>query len=150
MQPNNQIKISFKLKDIVIPRYSFNIPQGFKVPEPGYPFTFEINSGILFNEEKKLCIIVLHTKTFYEPEKENLICELITQTVFEIDNFSEVMKKDGDTISAPDQIITTFISISISTTRGIYMMKNSENFLHKVLVPIINPNELFRKTKTDI
>lgn len=149
MQHSDGMKqISFKLKDIVIPKYSFNVPQGFNIPQADYPFTFEVNSGVFFNEEQKLCIIGMQIKTFYEPEKENLLCELVTQTVFEIENFNEVIKKENNALIAPDQAVKTFISISISTTRGIFMMKNSENFLHKVFIPIINPNDLFKKGKT--
>ena len=150
MQPNKDIKqISFKLKDIVVPKYSFIVPQEEKITVPDHPFTFEIKSGVFFNEEQKVCIIVLHTKTFFDPEKEKLICDLVTQTVFEIENFDEIIKKENDGLTAPDQIVKTFLSIAISTTRGIFMMKNSDNFLQKVFIPIVNPSDLFKNGKDE-
>lgn len=146
---SNNITFTFSLKDIIIPHYSINIPLNFVLPvSPTDQFPIEIGTGIIFDENQKVIVINLHIKIYSDSKKNILLSDLNTQTVFEISNFSEVVvKKSESEFIAPDIVLHTLLGISLSTTRGIFMEKNSGNFLHKVFIPIVKPADLLTPKK---
>lgn len=148
MQLNsNNISFTFALKDIIIPHYSLNIPFNFVPPtSPAEQLPIEIGTGIIFDEDNKAIVINLHIKIFSDSKKEILLCDLITQTIYEISNFSEIIHKKAESeFDAPDLVVHTLIGIALSTTRGILMEKNAGNFLNKVFIPIVKPADLFKQ-----
>lgn len=148
MQHNEKdgVNVTFKLVDIIIPKYSFVVPPQDKPIKLDHQYTIEVNSGVFFDAEKKNVIVVLHTKYFYDKEKQILVSDLVTQTVYGIENFGEVIKqKNKDEFDVPDQLLLTLFSIALSSTRGIMMEKSSNNFLQKVFIPIVDPKELIKK-----
>lgn len=144
----DKLDIRFRLKDIVTPKYSFTAPRITEPITPDYQYTIEVNSGVIIENERKEIVIILHIKIFYDKEKEILISDLVTNTIYEIENFNEVIKKKNKKESeAPNQLIITLLSIALSTTRGILIEKNSDNFLQKVFIPIVNPKDLLNQKK---
>jgi hypothetical protein len=140
------MNFSFRLLDIIVPHFSFSTPKNFKIPEPEYQYTIEIGSGIHFDEGKKLIVITLNFRIYTNSKKESLLSELITQFLYEIENFNEVIKKEkSNEFTAPDVLLHTLLGISVSTTRGIFMERNSGNFLNKVFIPIVKPADLINK-----
>ncbi len=144
----NKLDITFRLKDVVIPKYSFIAPRISEPLTPDHQYTIEVNSGVLIEKGRKEIIIILHIKIFYDKEKEILISDLGTNTIYEIENFDKVIKKKNkNEYQAPDQLVITLLSIALSTTRGIMIEKNSDNFLHKVFIPVVSPKDLLAKKK---
>lgn len=142
-----QGKFTFQLVDIIVPHFSVSIPADIKLPENSSKkqFPIEIGTGVHFNEKEKLIIINLHVKVFINDQKEQLLSEIVTQTVYEIENFEEVVeKKSPNEYVSPDIMLHTLVGISLSTTRGIFLEKNSGNFLHKIFIPIVKPGDLLK------
>jgi len=52
---------------------------------------------------------------------------------------------DEQEISIPAEFLTTLISLSYSTTRGIILAKGAGTILEKAIIPIIDPHKLLPK-----
>jgi len=71
---------------------------------------------------------------------------LTTEFIFKVKNLRNLVKKDKDgKIGIPQELFDTFNNISLSTSRGILHCKLSNSFLHKLVMPIINPKSLIKK-----
>lgn len=111
----------------------------------GYEFQFDMQTHI--SEEDKLFNVIMST-TLYEKQNEITKVELAnikTLTSFRIVNFNEVIKKEENQVSIPDQLITVAAGIALSTTRGMLVMCVKDSIISNAIIPIVNPQVFIAK-----
>lgn len=66
-----------------------------------------------------------------------------TKNTFDVSNFEALMQSFNDKL--PPNFLTIPLSISFSTTRGMFMQIAANSALRDIVFPIINPDELVSK-----
>lgn len=63
-------------------------------------------------------------------------------TVFSILNLEEIVSHDGDNRLIPEQLFLLTFGVSLSTARGMLVVKTQDTNLSTAIVPLINPQIL--------
>lgn len=104
-------------------------------------FHFNISLATTINPQLKIIGFDVIQDVYLDQELTNKVCELISRIEFEILNFDDIILDDKQLkkLKIPDQLMTTLISISLSTARGIFASKVEGSALEGVYMPIVNP-----------
>lgn len=139
MQTAEKVEISFAIRGIEIVQSVLNQPpqQGIKTEE----FIFNLNVEQKIDETNKIILVFVSTNISTK-EVEHPLASLTTLCVFHVANFNEVSKKDGDKLVLPDHFINLLSSIAISTSRGVMFTFFRGTYLHKAILPVIDPLQL--------
>jgi len=139
-----QLQLGFKFESFKISKYEYYEPDlsTFNKNNPEYNFHFksEINVTPLKESISVLLNIEVTTKT-KEPEKVGIF---EVRYNFSVVSFKNLMVNERE-YRVPIQFFAALISLSLSTTRGMMLMKFSDTALDSVIMPIINPHELIPK-----
>jgi hypothetical protein len=134
----DQKNISFRIKNISTLQFSIkNIPELDVVDKS--LIHFQINPASFADKDNDVIGIDTLVDVYLDQENQIKVCELITRITYEVVNFSEFIDPSDNSINIPDQIMHTFLSISLSTTRGILAAKTEGTQLRDVFIPILNP-----------
>ena len=131
------VSVEFGIQNIEILEKSFRVTQLVenKVPETQYELSFEIR----VDESNKFIIDMLHVK-IKTTHDDFVVGSLSISCTFSITNFPEVVKKNSqNTMTIPDLLIETLNIITIGTARGIIFNELKGTWLHKSILPIIDP-----------
>jgi len=109
-------------------------------------FAFEFNMNIKMEPIKNEVIIHSLTKIYAEDSKEFYLGEIETTGIFELHNFQEITKAYNGMM--PNGVLSMFIGVLLSTTRGILLVKSEGTFLSGALMPIINTGSFFTNPET--
>lgn len=134
MPANN---ISFKFRNIDIIEFSFVHPKQ-KIPESA-TFRFETNIEHKVNLEEKIILVISTFSITCEDLNEN-VGKAVISCVYNIDNIHDYIG-ENNTFALPEQTITMFNSISLSTCRGVLFTLFRGTPLHTVILPVINPQD---------
>jgi hypothetical protein len=136
--------ISYRIKGFLIRR--------FALVEPGYDIRNEFNPEKLkfgikielsHNIKNSTIIINLSILIQYEIiSKDVLLLELVFQSEFEFQNIEQFVKSEENDLNIPDDLLTSLVSLTYSSARGIIFAKTQGSFLNQFLLPIIDPKEL--------
>ncbi len=134
--------IGFRIGGINVGAYSCDLDSvNFDdlVERQAYPF----NVQMLFAVTQDLLGIAIRTDVTMKLKQEDEfpVLRIATDTVFQLKNLEDYVIEGGK-VSMPESIMSTLISISISTTRGILFAKNVGTPFQKVLMPLFNIAEL--------
>jgi len=130
--------ITFRIKNITTRQFSItNILELETVDKDLIQFLIHFAS--FADKDNNIIGIDTLVGIYLDQEKQKKVCELITRITYEIINFSEFIDSNDNSINIPDQIMHTFLSISLSTTRGILAAKTEGTQLRDVFIPILNP-----------
>ncbi|MEM3091529.1 MAG: hypothetical protein QXD05_00125 [Candidatus Pacearchaeota archaeon] len=141
MQPDKITeKIGFRLKKISLIKFFIeNKLDSSSIDEK--EIKFDIKIGLSIDDKNS----IINVDTYVELSKDNYkLCELITRISYEIKELEKLQKSDDKEINLPDIFVTTLISISISTTRGILSEKTKGTFLEGAYLPIVDPKKFVR------
>ena len=134
----DQINISFRIKNISTLEFSIkNIPELETVDKS--LIQFQIFPATFIDKNNNVIGIDTVVDIFVDQEKQKRVCELITRITYEVVNLSDFIDSVDNSIKIPDPIMHTFLSISLSTTRGILASKTEGTLLRDVFIPILNP-----------
>jgi hypothetical protein len=135
-------KMIFKFRNIDIIEFSFVHP---KQPIPDTAaFRFETQIEHKVNLDEKVILVVSTFNIRCENLHEN-VGKAVISCVYEVENIRE-FADDKNTFNLPDQMLTTFNSISLSTCRGVLFTLFRGTPLHTVILPIINPQDFNKRT----
>lgn len=134
-------KPSFRFRNIDIMEFSFVHPKQ-KIPENA-TFHFETNIEHKVNLEEKIVIVISTFSITCEDLNEN-VGKAVISCIYNIDNIHE-FTDENNTFELPEQLITTFNSISLSTCRGVLFTLFRGTPLHTVILPIINPQDFIKQ-----
>ena len=130
--------ISFKFRNIDILEFSFVHPKQL-IPENSN-FRFETQIEHKVNLEEKI-IIVISSFTIHCEDLSEKVGNAVVSCVYTIDNIEDFVN-ENKVFALPEQLLTMFNSISISTCRGVLFTLFRGTPLHTVILPIINPSDL--------
>ena len=133
---NPSTHLKFKLKGVELIKSQLNSqPPNFAVQE----FQFTVNLETRLDPAQKVSIIIT-TAEIKSDNKPDILGVLSSACIFEIINFQEIFKQvSSDKFDAPDDIMFTLISISLSTLRGIMFEHFKGTHLHQAYLPIMDP-----------
>lgn len=131
-----KIDISFLLKSIEVIEVGLT-PANPPVPQTN-TYQYNINSEHRIFEDKKMLHNIVSVGIYGE-DKSFQLGHLKIAYSFEIDNFEDFLKETQANIKIPDEMLSLFNAITISTTRGIMFAQFRGTFLHNAILPIIDP-----------
>lgn len=80
-------------------------------------------------------------------ETEEVVCEILTEFMYHIVSFNKKPITDLNEIKLPFDVVTTFVSIAISTIRGILIERSRGTILEYQFMPLFNPTKLAENLK---
>ncbi len=101
-------------------------------------FTFETTFHI--NDLAKQIETIIKVNVLLENEE---IARIQTNNLFAIANLDEILTHFSG--SVPNNLLVICLSLSFSTTRGMFMQIAANSALRDIVFPIINPDELVSK-----
>ena len=147
-----QIQIQLKLKKVLETGYFFDSALlssfiNLDLLKINIEFGFKIDVDISTN------LFILHVLVRYQYPKENeleKILELTSSNYFEIENLDNLIEMSNDEgIKDKANILPTLLGFSISTLRGILVVKTAGTVLADYPLPIVNPTDICKKTSID-
>ncbi len=135
-----KLDITFKIVDIRTLKFLINnIAEAYKADKS--EFEFNISAATFSDASLKTISINILIDVYTDKTRQHKVSELITQMVYEIVNFDEVVKIDSvkNTLEIPDNFVTTLFSIALSTSRGIFAAKTEGSALSGAFLPVLNP-----------
>lgn len=103
------------------------------------PININIHTNVKISPKEELLIILLQIVYQY-PNEENPYLNYNLAFEYKVKDLEKVCKIKDNKATIPDQLLTTLISISISTARGLVISKTSMSNLRDIYIPILNPN----------
>ncbi len=135
--------ISFKFRNIDILEFSFTHPR-YSIPENSN-FRFETQIEHKVNLDEKIILVVSSFSILCEEFNEK-VGNAVISCVYRIDNIEDFVNEKNEFLM-PEQLLTMFNSVSISTCRGVLFTLFRGTPLHTVILPIINPIDLNKQQK---
>jgi len=144
-------EINFSLKNVreLEFRYSnpFHDPNGFKPDSYVYEYGLQVNYR--WNVEKELFGIVLDF--LYKgknDEEERELLKFTTLTEFNVVNLDKIFTPRGkNEFYIEEKWEISFVSIAISTGRGMLITRSAGTFLQPHIFPIIDPSKVILSKK---
>lgn len=139
MQIAENINVTFSIKGIEIVRSVLNQP-----PQSGLnfeEFTFNIGVEQKIDETNKIILVFVNTDILSKGVDKPL-ASLSTLCIYHVANFEDIIKKEEGRLVLPDHFVNLLSSISISTSRGVMFTFFRGTYLHKAILPVIDPLNL--------
>lgn len=128
--------VGFQIKAIEILEFSL---YGRSNPLPDI-FTYHTNINLehRINEAKRFILVIPSTEVIHE-DKTTVLAKIKVSFVYEFNSFESFTRGNSGIIKPPQEIITALNSVSISTLRGIMFSLFRGTFLHKAILPVVDP-----------
>jgi hypothetical protein len=138
------VQLKLRMKGVELVKSQINSqPPNFTAAE----FQFTVNLETRLDPVQKIAIIIT-TADVKSDNKPDVHGVLSSACIYGIDNFEDIFKQiSSDKFDAPDQIMFTLISISLSTLRGIMFEQFRGTYLHQAYLPIMDPKLFKAATK---
>lgn len=140
------ISVIFKLSGIKIDQFSLKEPQKKFDQNKDSIVNYQINCTIPHKIINKNLLVLIKVIAIII-ETEEILLEIQTGFQFEIDSINNKPLSQIKEIKLPEDLVTTFVSISISTIRGIIFERAKGTVLQNQLMPVVNPKNLIREFK---
>jgi hypothetical protein len=135
----NEESVGFRIGKLDILGYTFQKPE---VSIPTDRIDFSMKHKVDIQPENSSIIFVLKPKFTSGKREPKLIAELIFQIEFDVQGLENILKKEGENFSLPEQFIVTLFSISYSTMRGVFFEKSRGTMAERLIIPIIDPKNI--------
>ena len=134
----NQITIEFSIFNIQTLEFAlFNTPDLLQLDKNTIPVKIDV--GYFFDSDNKMVVIDVRVDISASPKPESVVCHFISRFAYHIKNYDDAFViKDGN-ITYPAQFLTTLVSISLSTARGLLAAKTEGSNLQGIYIPIVDP-----------
>lgn len=139
-----KVNVEFGIHGIQILQFSLDNTPEHQTLGSNHPYTFEINSGVLFDPSLQLIAIDFNVKLFTNKDKNDKVCELTVRMSFNIVNYDEVVKTENEIVTIPDPVMHHLIAVTLSSARGILFEKLQGSFLSHIILPIFNVTQFER------
>jgi len=150
---NTQEDIKFSLNNVRELEFNYRDPhthfQNFK-PE-NYSFEFGLQVNYRWNMEKELFGVVLDflykAKTGEKDEAESIL-KFSTLTEYKVENLDKIFTPRGkNDFDMEEKWETSFVSIAISTGRGMLIARSGGTILQPLVFPLIDPAQVILSRK---
>lgn len=126
-----------------IKEVEYFINESFELqPDAQVNINFQVTTN--FKLDDKIVEMIL-TAQFAEMTEGIVLLKIKTSNVFSVLELAEFYKPEGETYNIPDNVMVTFLSLSVSHTRAL-LAKNAQGTKFAGLyIPIVNPTDLFNQ-----
>ena len=111
-------------------------------------YTTQINLEHKINEQGRLIIVVPSVKILHE-DNVTLLATVKASFLFEFETFKGFKSDKPNSFDFPEDLIITLNSLSISTLRGIMFTLFRGTFLHKSILPLLDPRDFTLEAPND-
>jgi len=141
MNAKKEQKISFKIDKIETESFSLNLLGISSFTRDSVNFNFSLKLEI--NPNKNRLIFALGLIVTPKTNKDKQIGNLDIKVHFLIKDMSNLVEveKEKENIRLPNVLMITFLSIVISTARGIWSEKVRGTKLEKAIIPLLDPKK---------
>lgn len=130
--------ITFGIQDFEVLSYSYEKPEeSIRKDRIGYNIQF-LTGG---NADKEQFWIDIKATGQYGKKDPIILGEIVTRSIFQVENIKHLFNEDGS-VTLPDKLVTTMLSIAFSTTRGALAIKAEGNILAGAILPLVDPKKL--------
>lgn len=143
-----QLTVSYGIDRIETAKFFYEYPSIEIINKP-FEVNFTYQPSMSFSVDQNLIFIQLIIKGNIL-ESGNQVIFIDNVFGFKVENLKQyTTQKDGQgkLIDEFESYLIVFVSISISTTRGILLEKLSGTVYHGKVLPIIDPSVFFKKSK---
>lgn len=137
--------LNIRYANIEVSKFSqFDLKAEFdKEAKPLVNFNSNFQFKVLPDEERMNCIVSVIVSIIETGEP---LCELNVKNAFDVKSLAKIVKtkKNGE-FDVPTDILSTIVSLSISTVRGILHEKLKGTIIQGEVYPLINPSAIFGK-----
>lgn len=145
MSTEDKKAINFRISDFEVLSYSFQKPEE-KIRKDRIEYQIQfVTEGDL---ESELFWFDIEIVGKYGKRDPLVLGKIVTRSTFELQGIQNFKDSKGEII-IPDDLATTLLSISYSTTRGAMAVKSEGNILSEVIVPLVDPKKLLESSKTE-
>lgn len=147
----DELKFQYKLIEVKKISYFENDIEKYqfkdKVKRGNTPFQLTVHIAI--DDSSGTIDVILRIKFYYMNNNEKIeLFGIDTSHKFKIKNFFEVfLPNDKKEYPIPDEVMTNFLGIAISGTRGMLIVVNTNKQYENILLPLINPLEVLKHSK---
>ncbi|HKJ68551.1 MAG TPA: hypothetical protein VKA68_11385 [bacterium] len=131
--------IRFRIESFDVKSFDYKSPE--QSVRRNAKVIFNITPSLRIKSKDKLIKLGMGVKIMYRKKDPILLVELETETVFLVHNIDE-LKVDEEHIDIPEPFLTTLLSLTYSTIRGILIERLKETKLEKFVLPVIDPSTL--------
>ena len=148
---NKKIQLQFRLIEVKKLSYFENNLEDFEFKDKIDINKLPFQLGVLFsvNDKNGTIEIILKLTYYYNyNDKKYDLFGLNSSHKFEIKDFiSTFDKNEKNEYFIPDQITANFLGMSISGTRGMLAVLNTNHHYNKIILPLINPSDVLKSGK---
>lgn len=135
---NKLPRITFKISNVVIDEISL-LPHKIELlPPKEEGFIFETSVGVNIIPEENAINVGVWIKLFTDKAKTNFLGELKVKTIFVVENLASFTVSENIT-RFPGIVMANFVSISISTARGVLASYTNNTPLQGAILPVQDP-----------
>lgn len=88
---------------------------------------------------------MLLTTIFVDPNNGNILMKIKTSNVFLFLELANYHKPDTNEFNIPDNVMVTFLSLSISHSRALLSKNAMGTKFADLIIPIVNPSDILKK-----
>lgn len=109
-------------------------------------FNFKLEAQIKLDPDRNLAISIVDV--VITPFGQDAIVGAYTAAVFfEIQNFDDILRPEGQLIEIPDVLVGSLNSIAISTIRGMMFEAFKGTILHSAILPVVDIQQMLKTRK---
>ena len=149
--PENKKDVSYSLNNVRELKFNYQDPyiniENFDLDS--YNFKYGLQVNYKWNLKKELFGVVLDfLYKVKNEEEEAILLEFSNITEFKVENLKSIFNpRSSNDFDFDEKYETTFVSIAISTGRGMLITRTAGTFFQKIVFPIINPQNVILSKK---
>jgi len=111
-------------------------------PSAQVNINFKVTTNIKIDDKT---VEMLLTAQFAEKAEGIVLLKIKTSNVFSVLELADFQKPENETYDIPDNVMITFLSLSISHTRALLAKNAQGTKFADLYIPIVNPTDLFNQ-----
>lgn len=143
MEKRTAEPISIESKIISLELVSFNVetlPSTKKAKLDSNQFAFEFNVSADIDSKNKLIKLVSVIKIYSDSSKKLFLGEIESKGSFLLENYNDLKRESDGAIA--NVVVSTFIGVILSTTRGFLILKSKGTIIDGSILPLIDMGSL--------
>lgn len=126
-----------------IKEVEYFINESFEL-QPGAQVNINFQVTTNFKLDDKTVEMIL-TAQFAEITEGTVLLKIKTSNVFSVLELADFHKPESETYDIPDNVMVTFLSLSVSHTRALLAKNAQGTKFASFYIPIVNPADLFNQ-----
>jgi len=111
-------------------------------PSAQVNINFQVTTNVKLDDKT---VEMLLTAQFAEKTEGIVLLKIKTSNVFSVLELADFHKPESETYVIPDNIMVTFLSLSVSHTRALLAKNAQGTKFADLYIPIVNPTNLFNQ-----